>query len=145
MSPPRRSNTPILRQKQRKLQSLAAPDIEAERDLLFAAASAKRRLFFREPDLEPLKSLLFVKRHAFEPSHNYSVILDSHAGAPAGASAASIFRKADGRFVPEEATCTKLFESADGIARNPMADFDVNQYLLRLSAPARPGISTSCG
>ena len=40
-------------------------------------ALAKRRLFFREPELAPIRKILFVKRHAYEPSHNYSVLLDA--------------------------------------------------------------------
>lgn len=114
-----------LRRRQAELQSLEAPDVAAERELLLAAAGAKRRLFFREPDLEPLRSLLFVKRHAFEPSHNYSVILDSP-WRPGGSVCRLDIPTKDGRLVPEESACTKLFESGEGIARNPMADFDVN-------------------
>ena len=49
----------------------------AERAAFFEARAAKRRLFLREPDLGPIGRILFVKRQAFRPSHNYSVLLDS--------------------------------------------------------------------
>ena len=48
------------------------------------ARLAKRRLLFRDPDLAPLERILFVKRHPYAPSHNYSDILDSAFGPGGG-------------------------------------------------------------
>jgi hypothetical protein len=70
-------------------ESLALPrsldsETEAKRqDLNFRARLAKRQFFLREAQLAALERILFVKRHPYEPSHNYSVILDA-AGAPGG-------------------------------------------------------------
>ncbi|MBN1443875.1 MAG: hypothetical protein JXA90_14285, partial [Planctomycetes bacterium] len=50
-----------------EILSAASPDRAAERQLFFEIRDAKRRLFFRDPDLAPLERILFVKRHAFEP------------------------------------------------------------------------------
>jgi len=94
--------------------------------LFFDARGAKRRLLFREPDLAPLARILFVKRHAFRPSHNYSVILDA-AGGTGGAVCILEIPGRRGRLEPAEATLLRLFESGDGIARNPMADFDAGK------------------
>lgn len=102
------------------------PDPAAERRAFFEARSAKRRLFLKDPDLGPIADILFVKRHAFEPSHNYSVILDSRFRPGGGVYTVHIPRR-EGRFRPEEATLNRLFDAAGGIARNPMADFDLTK------------------
>ena len=57
-------------------------DPDAASALFFDARNAKRDLFFRDPDLNPLERILFVHRHPYNPSHNYSVILDAQG--PAG-------------------------------------------------------------
>jgi len=81
-----------------------------------------RRLFFRAPELGKLERILFVKRHPFEPSHNYSVIFDS-AGGPGGGICVLEVPRRDGVLEPDRATVTTLFDAANGIARDPMADF----------------------
>ncbi|NQT51565.1 hypothetical protein HQ576_05925, partial [bacterium] len=109
---------------QRQEKLLAAPPVlAAERQAFFDARAAKRRLFFRERDLRPLGRILFVKRHAFEPSHNYSVLLDSR-WRPGGAVCSLDIPTRDGRLEPAEARLTTLFDAKQGIARNPMASFD---------------------
>ncbi len=115
-----------LRHRQNELQSAAKPDVAAERQTLFETRLAKRRLFFRDPDLQPIEKILFVKRHAFEPSHNYSVLLDSRYRAGGGVYVLQVPRH-DGRFEPANAKLKQLFESGDGIARNPMANFDLSK------------------
>ena len=70
----------------------------------FRGRLAKRRLFFRDPDLGPLESLLFVKRHAFEPSHNYSVLLDSRFRPGGGVYTIRTSPAATGVFGRDEAT-----------------------------------------
>ncbi len=97
-------------------------DDEAEQALFFEARMAKRRLFFREPDLAVLKRILFVKRQPFLPSHNYSVIFDSQ-GAGGGAVCVLETPWQEGRLLPEEASVARLFECDQGIARDVVADF----------------------
>jgi len=97
-------------------------DVAAATELFFAARRAKRRLFFRSPDLEAIKRVLFVKRQPFLPSHNYSVILDAR-GAAGGAVCVLKTPWRDGRLWPDRAKVARLFEAANGVARDPMADF----------------------
>ncbi|HUT25486.1 MAG TPA: discoidin domain-containing protein, partial [Sumerlaeia bacterium] len=114
------------RETQDRLMALPAPDPAAERRAFYEARLAKRRLFFRDPDLDPMEKILFVKRHAFQPSHNYSVLLDAPFR-PGGAVAVLEVPRRDGRFEPSEAKVATLFDSGGGIARNPMANFDLTK------------------
>lgn len=102
----------------------AAPDDAASRALYLEARSAKRDLFLRDPDLEPLTELLFVKRNPFEPSHNYSDCFDAP-WRPGGGICRVSIPWADGRLRPEQAVVTPLFDSGAGIARNPAATYDL--------------------
>ncbi|NQT11616.1 MAG: discoidin domain-containing protein, partial [Planctomycetes bacterium] len=102
------------------------PDPAAERKAFFEARLAKRQLFLREPDLALIEDILFVKRHAFEPSHNYSVILDSRFRPGGGVYTIHIPRR-EGRFRPDESTLNRLFDAGEGIPRNPMANFDLTK------------------
>ncbi|MBN2476274.1 MAG: discoidin domain-containing protein [Pirellulales bacterium] len=104
--------------------SSAPPDLAAERRALFDARAAKRRLFFRVPELASLQRILFVKRHAFEPSHNYSVLLDS-LWRPGGGVYRLDIPHHEGSLDPDRAELTELFRTETGIVRNPMADFDL--------------------
>ncbi len=104
-----------------------SPPGAAEQEAAYLAVRmAKRRLLFRDPELAPLEDLLFVKRHPFEPSHNYSVILDARGG-PGGGVCRLQIPRGGGRLAPEEARLTILFAAGDGIARNPAASFDAQQ------------------
>ena len=110
-----------LAQLSRRYAALASdPAIAA--DLFFEARLAKRRLFFREPDLAAIRKILFVKRQPFLPSHNYSVIFDAQ-GAGGGAVCVLNMPWREGRLRPEEARVDRLFECGQGIARDPTADF----------------------
>ncbi|MBN2294182.1 MAG: discoidin domain-containing protein [Pirellulales bacterium] len=111
---------------QKKLQTAEESDLAAERKAYREARVAKRRLFFRDADLKPIEKLLFVKRHAFEPSHNYSVNLDSR-WRPGGAICSIEIPCIDGRFQPGKAKVNELFKTKNGIARTPMASFDAKQ------------------
>jgi len=84
---------------------------------------AKRRLFLRDPQLDTVQRILFVKRHPFEPSHNYSDLFDS-AGGPGGGICVLDIPRVDGRLEPGQARVTTLFNSGKGIARDPIAGFD---------------------
>ncbi len=95
-------------------------------ELLFETRLAKRRLFLREPELAALERILFVKRHPFEPSHNYSVILDA-AGGPGGGICALEIPRWDGRLEPDQSKVTVLFDAGNGIARDPVASFDATK------------------
>lgn len=107
----------LLRRKQ------AESDAPADRSLYHQARLAKRRLMFRDPDLMGLQRILFVKRHPYESSHNYSDILDSRFEPGGGICVLEIPRIA-GRLTPSAAKLTALFDASDGIARDPAADFD---------------------
>ncbi len=119
-----------------KLQAVEVPDVAAERKAFRNARVAKRRLFFRDTDLKPIEKLLFVKRHAFEPSHNYSVNLDSR-WRPGGSICTLQIPREDGRFRPEKAKLTELFNAGKGIVRTPMAGFDGQNvfFAFRASEP----------
>lgn len=96
---------------------------ERQHDLYFRARMAKRQLFLREPQLAPLERILFVKRHPYEPSHNYSVILDA-AGGPGGGVCLLTMPREQGQLEPGRAKLAVLFDAANGIARDPVASFD---------------------
>jgi len=87
------------------------------------ARLAKRRLMFRDPDLDGLRRILFVKRHPYHASHNYSDILDSKFEPGGGVCVLEIPRR-EGRLEPSAAELTTLFDASAGIARDAVADFD---------------------
>ncbi|HEY5911300.1 MAG TPA: hypothetical protein VJA21_11925, partial [Verrucomicrobiae bacterium] len=90
------------------------------------ARTMKRQLFLRDPDLSPLQCILFVARHPYEPSHNYSDILDAQWRAGGGICKLEIPR-AEGRLDPSAGKVTKLFDAGAGVARDPMASFDARR------------------
>jgi hypothetical protein len=100
----------------------AEPGDAPDQQLYLDARLVKRRLMFRDPDLAPLEKVLFVKRHPYTPSHNYSDIFDS-AFRPGGGVCVLEIPRRDGRFEPAEAKVTTLFDATKGIARDAMADF----------------------
>jgi len=69
-----------LRRRYEALLAAESPGTDAARAVFFDLRLAKRRLMFRDPELASLGRVLFVKRHPFLPSHNYSVILDAQGG-----------------------------------------------------------------
>lgn len=110
-----------LRRREPALQGL--PEGSKERqEYFFQVRMAKRRLFLRAPELEAIEKVLFVKRHPFEPSHNYSVIFDA-AGGPGGGICVLAVPRRDGVLEPQRATVTTLFDATKGVARDPVADF----------------------
>jgi len=115
-----------LRRRREQIAANDKCDVAAERQAFYDARLAKRRLFLREPDLAPIEKLLFVKRHAFEPSHNYSDYFDM-AWRPGGGVCTVEIPRRDGRFEPGQARVTQLFDSKGGVARNPMANFNLTK------------------
>lgn len=100
-----------------------------------AARLAKRRLFLRDPDLAPLRRILFVARHPYEPSHNYSDILDAR-WRPGGGVCVLDISQRDARLDPASARLTKLFDAGPGVARDAMADFAARRIYFGYRATA---------
>ncbi|MBP7949748.1 MAG: discoidin domain-containing protein [Verrucomicrobiales bacterium] len=114
---------------------VAAADDTAKEAAYLEVRLAKRRLFLRDPDLAPLSRILFVARHPYEPSHNYSDILDAQWRPGGGVRVLEIPRR-DGRLDPASATVTTLFDARDGVARDAMAGFDARTiYFAHRSSP----------
>ncbi len=107
-------------------QEQIGADPDAASALFFDARNAKRDLFFRDPDLKPLERILFVHRHPYNPSHNYSVILDAQ-GPAGGAVCLLEIPVIGGRLEPARARLKRLFEAGQGVARDPVASFDARK------------------
>ena len=101
-------------------------DDAAAEALYLEARQAKRQLFLRDPALAPLERILFVKRHPYEPSHNYSDYYDSAFRGGGGIAALTIPRR-DGRLDPAAGEVEVLFDAKDGIARDPALDFEARR------------------
>lgn len=132
-----------------ELRRAPAPGPEGAEARKWEARMAKRRLFLREPALAAATRILFVKRHPYEPSHNYSVIFDA-AGGPGGGVCVLGIPRIDGRLAPGNAVLRVLFDAGDGIARDPAASFDArtiyfgyrttkNDYFHLMAMPAAGG------
>ncbi len=123
----------------RKESALAAgaDHEDGQTALYLEARHAKRRLFLRDPDLAPLQRILFVKRHPYTPSHNYSDILDS-AFRPGGGVFMLELPRGDGRIEPAEGRLQCLFDATSGIARDAVAAFDGSKvyFAFRPHVPA---------
>jgi hypothetical protein len=129
-----------LRQRQAALGPAESRDAAAGQSLYLDARAAKRRLMFRDPDLAPLARILFVKRHPYLSSHNYSDVLDSQFRPGGGVCVLEIPRR-NGRFEPSDARVTTLFDASAGIARDPVADFDAEKIYFAY----RPSVSPIAG
>ena len=104
-----------------RLKAAREPDSQS---LYLAARLAKRQLFLRDPALAPLERILFAKRHPFLESHNYSEHLDGILEPGGGVYALTIPRDQQNRFRPERACIQQLFDGREGIAREPVLDYD---------------------
>ena len=114
-----------LRRRQAALVA-GSTDAAALESLYMDARLAKRQLMLRDPDLEPASRILFAKRHPYLASHNYSDVLDSQFRPGGGICVLDIPRRL-GRLDPAEAKVTVLFDAAEGIARDPIADFSAEK------------------
>ena len=98
--------------------------VESSREsVLVEARHAKRRLFFRDPDLALLERILFVKRQPYWPSHNYSDLMDAE-GEMGGAVCRLDIPRRDGRLETGDAKLVQLFDAHNGVARDAAANFD---------------------
>lgn len=98
-------------------------DRKARQELALQAHLAKRRLLLRDPDLAPLQRILFVRRQAYEPSHNYSDIFDPQ-GEPGGGIAVLEIPRSGGSLEPGQAQVRTLFDAGQGVARDVALSFD---------------------
>lgn len=121
-----RAELASFRDRCRLLDAASDKDVAGARVLFFDVRLAKRQLMLRDPELAPLATILFVKRQPFLPSHNYSVIFDAR-GAVGGAVCRVDIPSDKGRLAPDKAKVIQLFDAGKGIARNPVADFDLSR------------------
>ena len=108
---------------QRKAELAADIETAQVQSLFHEIRIAKRQLMLRDPDLAPLENILFVRRHPYLPSHNYSDFMDGQFNPSGGVCTLSIPRK-DGRLEPGQARLTTLFDGRNGVPRDAVADFD---------------------
>lgn len=113
----------VLRQQR---QSVGKDSPQAAETLYLDARAAKRRLMFRDPDLAALQKIVFVKRHPYWSSHNYSDILDSQFRSGGGVCVLETPRQ-EGRLQPEKARLVTLFDASQGIARDAMTSFQADK------------------
>jgi cytochrome c553 len=118
-----RDTLAALRLRQAALAGDKPPDEKTQVALYLDARMAKRQLMLRDPDLADLTRIVFVKRHPYWPSHNYSDVLDSRFLAGGGLFVLHIPRH-DGLLDPEAAHTTTLFDASQGIARDAVPDFE---------------------
>lgn len=117
-------------------QAAQTPESQA---VYLAARQAKRQLFLRDPALAPLERILFAKRHPFLESHNYSEHLDGILEPGGGIYVLHIPRDEHKRFRPEQASIQQLFDGRDGIAREPVSDYDA-QTIFFAYRPDKPEV-----
>ena len=111
----------------------AKPDAAGEWEVFFRARLAKRRLMLRDPALAPVERILFVKRQPFLPSHNYSDLFDAQGG-PGGAVCLLDIPRRGGRLEPGAARLAPLFDARSGVARDPVATFDLRKVYFAYQA-----------
>ena len=129
-----------LRNRWNALQKEQPIPAEEETRLYLEARHAKRQAMFRDPDLLPLRRILFVKRHPYWASHNYSDILDSEFR-PGGGVFVLEIPWVGGRLEPGLGKLRQLFDASKGIARDPVADFEAQTiyFAYRPEKSPRPG------
>jgi hypothetical protein len=114
------------RERQKALAAAKPADPKADETLYLDARLAKRKLLFRDPELALLAKIVFVKRHPYLSSHNYSDILDSQFRSGGGICQLDIPLR-NGRLEPADAKLTTLFDGSAGIARDVAIDFDAKK------------------
>ena len=132
-----------LRRRQATVAADPAPEATVEQALYLDARLAKRKLMFRDPDLKPLERILFVKRHPYLASHNYSDILDSQFR-PGGGICVLEVPRSEGRLEPSDAKLVTLFDAGNGIARDPIASFDAETIFFAYRPNESPTPGQKC-
>ena len=132
-----------LYRRQAALPAKAEPGDKAEESLYLDARMAKRRLMFRDPDLAGLQRILFVHRHPYLSSHNYSDILDSQFR-PGGGICILEVPRVGGRIEPRDAKVSTLFDASHGIARDPIADFEAKRIYFAYRPDKSPTPGQDC-
>ena len=127
------------RAREQALTAASSSDAIAAKELYLDARLAKRRLMLTDPELAPVSRILFVKRHPYLSSHNYSDVMDSQFRSGGGVYVLEIPSR-DGRLDPAEARLTTLFDGAEGIVRDAMLDFDARKVYFAFR-PSREGIA----
>ena len=123
---PERRGLEQFRDRQRELVYSGRGDAGSERAALLEARMAKRRVLLRSPELVGVARVLFVKRHAYHPSHIYTDYTDAPFRPGGGVCVLEVPRR-EGRLAPASADLTTLFDAGGGIARDPAATFDVSR------------------
>lgn len=95
-------------------------------ELYIQTRQLKRDLLLRDPQLAGLSRILFVRRHPYTPSHNYSDFLDGNLRGGGGLSVLELPRQGD-RLDVDKATVTALFDAGAGLARDPTIDWDARE------------------
>lgn len=113
-------------------------DSSALQALWLEARMAKRRLMLRDPDLEALSRVLFVKRHPLLPSHNYSDMFDSRFNGGGGVCVLEIPRQ-DGRLMPAAGHVATLFDAGEGIPRDAVLDYSARTVVFAHRPPGPIG------
>jgi len=124
-TPVKETELTAFRNRWKKLQNPGTFDAAAERRLLESVRRVKRRLFFSDPRLALLEKVLFVKRHPFHPSHNYSTCFDAPFR-PGGGVCVLSLPMDKGVLSPESGNVHTLFDAGEGIIRNPASDFSAD-------------------
>lgn len=96
---------------------------QTEHRLMAQARDVKRRLMLRDPDLARITRILCVRRHNYEPSHNYSDLFDA-TGGPGGSLDLVTLPTGQGRLVPERASVRTLCQAGGGVIRDASASYD---------------------
>jgi len=138
-----REQLAALHRRQAALAADPATEATVEQSLYLDARLAKRKLMFRDPDLKPLERILFVKRHPYLASHNYSDILDSQFR-PGGGICVLEIPRSQGRLEPSDAKLVTLFDGSEGIARDPIAGFDAETIFFAYRPNKSPTPDRKC-
>src|SRR5215471_15526008 len=97
-----------------------------EREFLGRVRLAKRSLMLRDPDLVKIERILCVRRLNYEPSHNYSDLLDA-TGGPGGSVDIVTLPRVGGQLRPDLRRVQRLCDARGGVVRDAAADYDLRR------------------
>lgn len=113
------------RERLEALEAERAAGASDPRDLFYRARLLKREVFLRDPDLAPLRRILYVERYPYEPSHIYTDYTDAPFRPGGGVCILEI--PWEGRLAVEQAVRSVIFGAGGGIARDPVPDFGLSR------------------